>query len=239
MALSATKGEAFTPLSTVLRRAGAVFSARDGYPVAIHYGSAAGELSVCARAVGLVDRSELAKLLIEAPPAQLADLMARVADGAVLPGGILSAGGAWWCGLVPGRVLVLCRPALGGRLRARLADQVQRRFTMSVTDLSLEWAGIELLGPKTSDVLRALGVYGRAGDPRRIAPFSAGTVAGFDARWLLPSDHRALALVRSGPAGEAWRAIEDAGRPLGLSCVGREAASRYAVLNRAAGVPYA
>ena len=38
-------------------------------------------------------------------------------------------------------------------------------------------------------------------------------------------------LAPSEQAG-AWRAIERAGRPFGLSCVGQEAAGRYALLER-------
>ena len=39
-------------------------------------------------------------------------------------------------------------------------------------------------------------------------------------------------LVDRERAGEVWRAIEHAGRPFGLSCVGQEAAGRYALLER-------
>ena len=68
------------PLDAVLRLAGAVFSSRNGHPVAIHYGSAAGELSVCVSAVGLVDRSDLCKLEIETPGDRAStELSSRVA----------------------------------------------------------------------------------------------------------------------------------------------------------------
>jgi glycine cleavage system aminomethyltransferase T len=128
--------------------------------------------------------------------------------------------------------VILGEPTAGARLRARLAADAARRATLSITDLSAQWAAIELLGPATGKVLRALGVFGDAGDPRGIPPFTAGSVAGIDATWLLPSDRRALVLLDYARAGDAWRAIEDAGRPFGISCVGREAASRYALLER-------
>ena len=53
-----------------------------------------------------------------------------------------------------------------------------------------------------------------------------------EAWWLLESDRSALMLVDRAKAGDAWRAIESAGRPFGLSCVGQEASRRYAVLER-------
>jgi hypothetical protein len=57
-------------------------------------------------------------------------------------------------------------------------------------------------------------------------------VAGIEARLLLESDRRALLLVASELAADAWRAIEQLGRPFGISCVGLEAARRYALLER-------
>ena len=50
--------------------------------------------------------------------------------------------------------------------------------------------------------------------------------------WLLQSDRQALALVPRDQAGEAWVAVERIGRPFGISCVGHEAACRYAVMER-------
>ena len=47
---------------------------------------------MCVRAVGLVDRSDLSKLVLEAPPAQLAGLTSRLVGHAVAAGGALSAG---------------------------------------------------------------------------------------------------------------------------------------------------
>ncbi len=101
VSVTARSDGAAVPLDAVLRRAGAVLATRDGRPVAINFGSAAAELAVCVRAVGLVDRSDLSKLVLEAPPAQLAALSSRLVGHAVSPGGVLSGGSAWWCGDAP------------------------------------------------------------------------------------------------------------------------------------------
>lgn len=225
-------GGARTPLDTVLRQAGAVFSIRDGRPVAANYGSAAGELAVCVSAVGLVDRSELSKLVIEAPPGQLRHLMSRLLGSFVAPDGALFADGAWWCAAAPNQVVVLCEPHAAARVGERLRAQAVHHVALVVRERSTDWAAIELLGRTAGKVLRALGVYGESGDPRRVSPFSAGTVGGIDAQWLLESDCRALALVPHERAGEVWRAIERTGRPFGISCVGWDAASRYSLLER-------
>jgi glycine cleavage system aminomethyltransferase T len=203
---------------------------RDGRPTAMHFGSAAAELAVCIRTVGLVDRSDLSTLALEAPPAQLAALVTRLAGATVAPGGLLCAGSAWWCGETADRVMVVCDPGMGGRLVDSLHAVAARH--VAVRDLSDQLAAIALIGRGTGKVLAALGVYGESGDPRHAKPFGRGFVDEIPARWLLQSDRRALALVPREQAGDAWLALERAGRPFGISCVGHEAACRYALTER-------
>jgi glycine cleavage system aminomethyltransferase T len=198
--------------------------------VAVHFGSAAAELAVCVRTVGLVDRSELSTLALEAPPAQLSALMTRLVGATVAPGGLISAGSAWWCGEAPDRVMVVCDPRMAGRLIESLHTVAARH--VAVRDLSDRLAAIGLLGRNTGKVLAALGAYGSSGDPRHARPFGHGSVDGIPVAWLLQSDHRALAVVPREQAGAAWLAIERAGRPFGISCVGHEAACRYALMER-------
>lgn len=207
-----------------------MFANRAGRDTAIHYGSAAGELAVCVSAVGLVDRSELTTLALEAPSAQLAALTSRLAGGEVALGGALDAAGAWWCGAAPDTVVVVCEPGVGRRLVERLRVHAAHQLALRV--LAVDFSAIGLLGPEVPGVLRALGVYGRNGDPRLVTPFGRGTIAGAEVWWLLESDHSAIMLAPGEQAGRVWRAIESAGRPFGLSCVGGEAAGRYALLER-------
>jgi glycine cleavage system aminomethyltransferase T len=233
VAISAPSDGASGSLQSVLENAGAVFSMRHGRPTVLHYGSPAGELAVCIRAIGLLDRSELTKLVVEAPPAQLSHLVARMTGAAVAPGGALHADGAWWCGAAEGQVVVVCAPQVGERLLRRLRAQTIHQVAVTTHDRMLEWAAIGVVGRGAARLLSALGVYGASGDPRRAAPFTSHPLGGTDALWLLESDRRALALVPVQAAGAAWRAIEQAGRPFGISCVGTEAARRYALLERA------
>jgi len=207
-----------------------VFSTREGPPVAVNFGSAAAELAVCVRTVGLVDRSELSTLALEAPPAQLSALVTRLAGATVSPGGLLASGSRWWCGEAPDRVMLVCEARMAERLIDSLRSVAARHVV--VRDLSEQLSAIALLGPGTTKVLGALGVYGESGDPRDAKPFARGSVDGIPAAWLLESDRRALALVPREQAGEAWLAIERTGRPFGLSCVGHEAACRYALTER-------
>lgn len=224
-------------LASLLRHAGAVYSDPDLHSAPLHFGSAAGELAVCVSAVGLLDRSDLTKLAIEARPEQLSGLVGRVAGGSLATGGALFAGSAWWCGAGPASVIVVCEPDVGVRLRARLLAERPHVAGLVVRDRSDELASIGIIGRRTVEVLRALGVYGKSGDPRRVSPFTGHSLAGTETLWLLESDHRALALVAREDASRAWQAIEQAGRRFGMSYVGLDAARRYALVQRAAAVP--
>ena len=230
MSATARSQSTSAELEAVLRRAGAVLSTRDGRPVAINFGSAAAELAVCVRTVGLVDRSDLCTLALEAPLAQLSALMRRLVGATVSPGGLVSAGSAWWCGETANRVIVVCDPRTALRLAEGLRTDAARH--VDVHDRSGELTTIGLLGRNTGQVLSALGVYGASGDPRAAKPFAPASVDGIRAQWLLQSDRRALVLVGRERAGEAWLAIERAGRPYGISCVGHEAAARFALMER-------
>lgn len=214
------------------RTAGAVFSLRSEFPTVVNYGSAAGELAVCIRAVGLVDRSELRTIVLEAPPGELERITRRLVGETVAPGGALHAGAAWWCGLAAGRVLVIGEPDVARRISQRLRGIAVNHAALRSYELSEEWTAVELVGRAVGDVLGALGVYGASGDFRAVPPFTAHELDGIVTHWLLQSARGALALIPRHRAGEWWQAIERAGRPFGISCVGSEAARRYELLER-------
>ena len=209
-----------------------MFARRDGHPVAVHYGSAAGELAACVTGAGLADRSELTKLELSAPREALEPIVSRLAGGAVAPGGARLAGGTWWCGLGAERVIAISEPPTGDRLRRQLRARAAQQPDLTWRDRTDEWAAIAVVGRHTTDVLRALGVYGESGDPRRPPPFSAGSAGPVPALWLLESDRLALALVARAKAGTAWRALERTGLTIGICCVGQDAFARWALLER-------
>ena len=120
-------------LAGLQARAGAVFARRRGRPVAVSYGSAAGELAACLRAVGMADSSQLTKLELCGPARPLGELVRLATGGTLAPGGVLEAGGTWWCGadgpsrtFTTQRVFVLGEPELGERLRALLRARAAR-----------------------------------------------------------------------------------------------------------------
>jgi glycine cleavage system aminomethyltransferase T len=206
----------------------------DGHPVVANYGSAAGELAACVSAVGLADRSDLAKLVLDGPPAQLRQLSHRLTGSELAPGGAVLSGGAWWCAERPERMLVICDARRGDRLHAVLNARVARRSAVSLTDRSTDLAALAVVGRRASALLAELGVYGTSGNPRDVRPLTAHTGAGAEVLWLLESDDTALALMAAADAPAVWHTIERAGQRHGLCAVGQEAVARYALIRRIA-----
>jgi hypothetical protein len=220
-------------LDPVLRHAGGVLVMHAGRTVVANYGSAAGELAACVSAVGLACRAELATLQLNGPPAQLRELSQRLAGSEVAPGGAALSAGAWWCAPSTERMLVLCDASRGDRLHAVLRARVARRSAVTLADRSADLAVLAVAGRRARPLLAELGVYGESGDPRDVPPLRAHTTAGAEVLWLLESDDKALAVVATADAPAVWHAIERAGRPHGLCCVGQEALARYALIRRA------
>jgi glycine cleavage system aminomethyltransferase T len=246
VAVNASPERARSALTDVLTRAGAVFARREGRPVVISFGSAAGELAACVSAAGMADSSQLTKLELCGPRARLAELVRQATGATVASGGVLQACAAWWCGcgaggqeyvgaepvIEPERVIVLGEPAVGRRLSDLLGTWVARTPGLVIHDRSDVWSAIAILGAATSTVLARLGVLGPSRDPRQVPPFHYAPLGELEAMWLLQSEHRALVLVRSAQADLAWHAIEQGGRPQRICCVGHDAMARYALLER-------
>ena len=217
--------------ASILRQAGAVFAEHEGRLTVLNFGSAAGELAVCLRAVGLVDRSELTKLVIEGPAERIGAILVRVAGTDLAVGGVTQRSTTWWCRADPDRAIALCQPARGKRLWEELRLQARRHGFVALSDCSHTWTAIELIGRATPNVLAALGAYGEDRDVRRVTPFSTAHIGTVEVSWLLESERRALALVAREHAAQAWRMLEEAGRPFSISCVGQQAAARYSLLD--------
>jgi glycine cleavage system aminomethyltransferase T len=188
-----------------------------------HYGSPAGELSACIRAVGLADRSDLVKLELAGEPETLAAVVERGCGSRLAVGGTAEVRGAWWCAAAQDRVVVLAEPAC----RAALLTAVQAPG-VKVADRSATWSAIALVGRLTGDVLTAVGAHA---DARLAPPFGQTAIAGLPVSLLLPSDRRALLVADADHESELWRRISAAGYEFGLSYVGVEAAVRYALVD--------
>ncbi len=163
----------WTPSSV---RPGGVLVMHDGRAVVAHYGSAAGELAACVSAVGLADRSDLTKLVLEGPPAQLQHLSQRLTGSEIAPGGAVLSGGAWWCAERPERMLVDLRRG-PRRASARRAACTRGAAFGGEPHRSQRRPGRRWpsSGRRASALLAELGVYGASGNPRHVPPLTAHT----------------------------------------------------------------
>ncbi len=197
------------------------------------YGSAAGELAACVRAVGLADRGDLGKLVLSGAPSATAELAFAATGVSFAVGGTCVAGGAWWCAAEQ-ETLVICESGQRDRLHGALRAASRRCTGVHVEDCSEQLAAIAILGARAEALLVALGALARAQELRSARPFASAVIAEVDAYVLLQSDRRALVLVDAADAPRVWDAAQAAGRPLSLCRVGTDAARRYALLEQVA-----
>ena len=222
-------------LPTLLRQAGAAMIFRDGRAVPAHYGSAPGELAVCMRSVGIAHRPDLAALSISGSARGLDQLLARVVGRDVAPGGATLEGGAWWCRSNSNpEIVVICRRGSVPRLIRSLRFGVSGFGSARLADDSEERVVFNIIGRRTEAVLAELGGLGPEQDPRDVTPYSVGSIKGHAVRLLIEGSTGAFVLVAPASTADVWQAIQEAGRPHGISCVGLEAIERYALLERAA-----
>lgn len=216
-----------SPLESLLRRAGATIRTEDGWRVAAHFGSAAGELSVCQRSVGLADRSHLGKLELQGDADSVAQVVGDVAERALGTTGTAARGArAWWCLLTPRRVLVLADSPDHARVRERLEDAAARAPSATVADVTMGFAAIAVVGPAARQLLSrvsAADLSPSAWPEGDVRPITLGEVR---SALLRDGDDRFVAVVGSAYAVGVWAALEAAGHPLGASCVGHEALDR-------------
>ena len=221
-----------TSLEAIVARAGGVRAPRGGQTVVTSYGSAAGELAACVTAVGLADRSQLTKLGLDGPAADVRELTLRLTGSELAPAGLVSTGAAWWCAESAGRTLVLCEPGYGTHVRSAIAAQAARQPRVTVTDGTAAWATLAVVGRRARHLLSALGVYGPSGDPRDMPPVTRHRYDGGAATWVLHTDDEAWAVLPRAEAPALWRAIERAGQPFSLCAVGQDAIARYGLIRR-------
>ena len=176
---------------------------RHGRCIAAHFGSPTSETAVCLSAVGIADRSDRTTFELRGAPPDIDAAIASLAPlGALVTGARTG----------PRSAIVRCDHAdtpvrSAALLGADVAVEISNRF-----------AAIEVIGPRASELLRAV-------DVRR---------PGTDVV-VLENHATSYELLIDAETGSAlWRRLLHAGAPLSIACVGLEALEHLAASQRLA-----
>ena len=129
------------PLEAVLRGRGASIGVRHGRRVATHFGSVAGETSVCLRSVGLADRFGRVTLDVRGARHDVDAALRRI-------GGL--GDHAWMAPVGPNRAVVRCEPPDEALCRDTLEGE-----DVLVVDATGDHAALGLVGPCAGAAVRA------------------------------------------------------------------------------------
>ena len=227
--MTATRGELATlTISDRVLRAGGVMVIREGHPVAAHFGSAANELAVCVKRVGLAVRSDLDALELAGPEPWLANFLADALDGRVpAPGAAVRTAGTWCCRLAPDRAVVVGSWSAAARWSRFVREAVAHGAPLGCTDRTETASAMTVVGPRAGRLLDHAGL-----PEMEIGGVAECWFAGGPVLLLRETAERYLLVVDAEQAVDAWQELFEVGRALGLSMVGAEALDLLAAAPR-------
>ena len=182
--------------------------------MAADFGSLAAEIAVSRATAGLADVSSIGKFELADSPTAIADMYPSGRE--LRPGRIMEAADAWWCVVSPELLLVLSPPSSSGRVRAELIERAHEGTT--VTDVTSDRVAVCLTGPFARDVLTRAGAASTKPGSLRVE-----SVGGVPTLVLHQYEKQWLLVAAASEAGNLWRALTEAGSPLGLAYVGADA----------------
>ena len=209
-----------------------------------HYGSAAAEIAVCSKAVGLAERSDLFLLDVSGAPTLLEHALApAISDAVPAAGEARCVADTWCCRIEPDRALVAGAAGAVDRWRHVVSRVAATTGAAVRADVLPEGEAVSIVGPKAPALME------RSTLPAGLTPggVAGGQVAGAQV-WVvegdtrgpfaessrLPGDTRPAIAAQWGVAtagGVSYQNVE-AGRPLGLARVGHEALSHMRAARR-------
>jgi glycine cleavage system aminomethyltransferase T len=194
-----------------------------------HYGSAAAEIAVCSKAVGLAERSDLCLLDVSGAATLLEHALApAISDAVPAAGEARCVADTWCCRIEPDRALVAGAAGAVDRWRHVVSRVAATTGTAVKADVLPEGEAVSIVGPKAPALME------RSTLPAGLTPggVAGGQVAGAQV-WVVCEDElRYLLLFPHGCPVEALEAIGESGRPLGLARVGHEALSHMRAARR-------
>jgi glycine cleavage system aminomethyltransferase T len=195
-----------------------------------NYGSAAAEIAVCTKAVGLVERPDLSLLDVAGAQTPLQHaLTPAMPDAVPAPGEARCVADTWCCRVEPNRALVAGAAGSIDRWRHVVSRVAATTGTAVSADVLPEGEAVSIVGPKAHALME------RSPLPAGLAPggVAGGEVGGAQV-WVVCEDElRYLLLFPQGCPHAALDAIGDAGRAFGLARVGHEALAHLRAARRA------
>jgi glycine cleavage system aminomethyltransferase T len=224
--MAATRGEvAWLTIADRLRLAGGVMSEREGHAVAVNFGSAATELAICVKRVGLAVRSDLDALEIAGPEPWLNHFLDGSLGGRVpAPGEAVRTARSWCCRVAPDRAVVIGPWSAAARWAGIVRHAIVTGAAVDCTDRSDTATSLTLVGPRAARLLDDAGLE----SVLPVGGVCESWFAGTSALLLREAGDRFLLLLDADHAVDAWQELFDVGRALGLSMVGAEALERLA-----------
>jgi glycine cleavage system aminomethyltransferase T len=128
---------------------------------------------------------------------------------------------AWWSVVSEEHVFVLADPSHAARLAAELEG-------VTVVDVSDDWHVIAVLGPRAETLMRTPALL-PVGDLPAPGEVVERTLAGAEVVLIRESPQEFLVSVPPASADAVWRALREAGAPLGAASVGSEAHERFEI----------
>jgi heterotetrameric sarcosine oxidase gamma subunit len=224
--MAAIRGDVAWPtIADRLRLAGGVMSDREGHPVAANFGSAASELAICVKRVGLAVRSDLDALEIDGPEPWLTDFLEGTLGGRVpAEGEAVRTARSWCCRVAPDRAIVIGPWSAAARWGAIVRHASVTGAAVDCTDRSESATALTLVGPRAARLLDDAGLE----PDLPVGGVRESWFAGTPVLMLREAADRFLLLLDADHAVDAWQELFDVGRALGLSMVGAEALERLA-----------
>ena len=198
---------------------------REGHAVAANFGSAATELAVCVKRVGLAVRSDLDALeIVGSEPWLTHFLGGALGADPPAPGAAVRAAGSWCCRVAPDRAIVVGPWSAVARWAGIVRHAIVTGAAVDCTDRSGSATALTLVGPRAAQLLTNAGLEPDLQVGGVLESWFAGTAA----LLLRETGDRYLLLLDAESALDAWQELFDVGRALGLSMVGAEALERLA-----------
>jgi len=211
-----------SPLDQVLRRAGATMVEAEGAIVAAHFGSVVGEMAVCWHAVGIADRSELAKLELRGAAEFVSQSAEYLSGSTVEQGNAMRTTGTWWLPIAPDRMMILCEPRRREELAAGLEEITRPTERSSWIDVTGDYAVMALVGPNAEPLLRAAGSEDDVEIPTE-GSLRDTRLGGRAALLVRETPWEFLLVTRRAEAVDTWLALVGVGADFGIGNVGHEA----------------